>query len=118
MAEFSEEETPRMLSSDLLGIRMNENEKVKHFNERFISLLNRIPINLAEEVQIEYYTSALPPNIAMFVKTQRKLNLADNFAEAIQVEKDLETMSSCMGDEKDEVFDRIRFEEGNLTITR
>ena len=40
----------------------------------------------------------------MFVKTQRKLTLVDNFAEAIQVEKDYETMSSCLGNKKDEVL--------------
>ena len=104
MAEFSVEETPGILSLDLLGIRMNENEKVKDFNERFMSLLNGIPIKPAETVQIEHYVSALPPNIAMFVKTQRKLTLVDNFAEAIQVEKDYETMSNCLGNEKDEVL--------------
>ena len=83
---------------------MNENEKVKDFNERFMSLLNGIPIKPTETVQIEHYVSALPPNIAMFVKTQRKLTLVDNFAEAIQVEKDYEIMSSCLGNEKDEVL--------------
>jgi hypothetical protein len=51
---------------------MNENEKFKHFNERFISFLNRIPIKPAKAIQIEYYISSLPPNLAMFVKTQRK----------------------------------------------
>ena len=68
MAEFSDEETPRILSSELLRIRINENEKVKDFNERFITLLNRIPIKHVEAVQIEYYTSTLSPNISMFVK--------------------------------------------------
>jgi hypothetical protein len=104
VAEFSVEETPGILPLDLLGIRMNENEKVKYFNERFMSLLNGIPIKPIEIVQIEHYVSALPPNIAMFVKTQRKLTLVANFAEAIQVEKDCETMSSCLGNEKDEVL--------------
>ena len=104
MVEFSDEETPRILSLELLGIRMNENEKFRDFNERFISLLNKIPIKLAEADQIEYYTSALPPNIAMFVKTQRKLTLVDNFAEAIQVEKDFETMSSFLGEEENEIL--------------
>ena len=104
MVEFSDEETPRILSLELSGIRMNENEKVKDFNERFISLLNGIPIKPVEVVQIEYYTYALLPNIAMFVKNQEKLTLVDNFVEAIQVEKDLETMSSCMGEEEDEVL--------------
>ena len=58
MAQFSDEETPGILSLELLGIRMDENEKVKDFNQRFITLLNRIPINLYEAVQIEYYTSS------------------------------------------------------------
>jgi hypothetical protein len=104
MEEFSDEETPRILSLELLGIRMNENENIKDFNEIFIFLLNRIPINLAKVVHIEYYTSSLPPNIAMFVKNQEKLTLVDNFAEAIQVENDLETMSSCLGEEEDEIL--------------
>ena len=107
MAQFSEKETSGILFLELLGIRMDENEKDKDFNQRFITLLNRIPINLAEAVQIEYCTFALPPNIAMFVKTQRKLTLVDNFAEAIQVEKDYEIMSSCLGDEEEEDMERI-----------
>ena len=37
----------------------------------------------------------------MFVKNQEKLTLVDNFAKAIQVEKDFETMSSCLGEEED-----------------
>jgi hypothetical protein len=96
MAEFSDEETPRILSLQILGIRMNENEKVKYFNERFFYLLNGIPIKPVKEVHIEYYTSVLPPNIAMFVKNQEKLTLVDNFAKVIQVEKDVETISSCL----------------------
>ena len=99
MAEFSDEEKPRILSLDLLGKQMNENEKVKDFNEIFISLLNRIPIKFVKAIQIEYYIFALPPNIVMFVKTQKKRTLVDNFVEAIQVEKDFETMSSCLGKE-------------------
>ena len=50
MAEFSDEETPVILSLELLGIIMDDNEKVKDFNERFIFLLNRKPIKHAEAV--------------------------------------------------------------------
>ena len=53
MAEFSNEESPKIFPLELLGIRMNEKEKVKDFNERFISLLNKIPIKPAEAVRIE-----------------------------------------------------------------
>ena len=50
MAEFSNEESPKILPLELLGIRMNENEKVKDFNERFVSLLNRITIKPVEAI--------------------------------------------------------------------
>ena len=50
MVEFSDEETPRILSLELLGIRMDDNEKVKDFNQRFITLLNRIPIEATEAI--------------------------------------------------------------------
>ena len=69
-----------------------------------MSLLNGIPIKPVETIQIEHYVFALPPNIAMFVKTQKKLTLVHNFPKIIQVEKDYETMSSCLGNEKDEVL--------------
>ena len=55
MAEFSVEETLGILPLDLLGIRMNENEKVKDFNERVMSLLNGIPMKPTETIQIEHY---------------------------------------------------------------
>ena len=100
MTQFSDEEIPRILSLELVGIRMNENEKVKHFNERLISLLNRIPIKPAKEVHIEYYTFALSPNIAIFVKNQEILTLVENFEEAIKVEKYLAYISSHLGNEE------------------
>ena len=104
MAQFSDEETSGILFLEILGIRMNEKEKVKYFNQIFITLLNRISINPTKEFHIEYYTSTLPPNIAMFVKNQEKVTLVDNFAKAIQVEKDWEALSSFMVKEEDEVL--------------
>jgi hypothetical protein len=102
MEQFSDEETSGILFLELLGIRMNEEDKFKYFNQRFITLLNRIHINPTEVVHIEYYTSALPPNIAMFVKNQEKQTLVDNFVEVIKVEKDLEAISNYLGDEENE----------------
>ena len=40
----------------------------------------------------------------MFVKNQQKLTLMDNFIEDIKFEKDLEALSSCLGDEEDGVL--------------
>ena len=74
-------------------LRINKNEKVKEFNQRFIILLNRIPDKPTKVVQIEYYTFTLMPPVAMFVKRKEIRNLAENFLEAIKVEKDLATIS-------------------------
>ena len=52
MAEFSNEESPKILPLELLGIRMNENEKVKDFNERFISLFNKPLSSLLKQFKL------------------------------------------------------------------
>ena len=85
MARFINEEKSRILFLEILGLRINKKEKVKHFNQIFITLLNRIPDNPTEEVQIEFYTIALLPPIAMFVKNKEKKTLEDNFVEVINV---------------------------------
>ena len=71
-------------------------------NQRFITLLNKIPDKPVEAVQIEYYTSTLPPLVAMFVKRKEIRTLAENFLEAIKVEKDLATISTHQGNEESE----------------
>ena len=81
---------------------MNEKEKVKDFNQRFMTVLNRILIKPTEVVQIEFYNVTLPPPIGMFVKNQDIQTLEDNFAEAIQVEKDLVKIYNYLGDEENE----------------
>ena len=70
---------------------MEPKEKVKYFNQHFLILRNRIPATSrpTEDVTIEFYTSALPGKIAMFVRQKAKLTLAENFEEAIKVEKDV-----------------------------
>ena len=85
---------------ELSRIRFDKKDKVKDFNQRFINLLNRIPENLVESIQVEFYIAALPPPIAMFVKEREKRTLAENFLEAIKVEKDLASISSHQGNEE------------------
>ena len=55
-----------------------------------------------EVVQIEYYTVALPLPVSMFVKRKEIRTLADNFLEAIKVEKDLASISAHQGNEESE----------------
>ena len=74
---------------ELATLKIKENEKVKEFNQRFITFLNKIPDKLPEEIQVEYYTASLPLTIAMFVKRKEMRSLEEKFEEAIQIEKDL-----------------------------
>ena len=68
--KFGEDKTLVTLVLELSRIKMNPKEKIKEFNQRFLTLRNKIPIAVrpAEAVTLEFYTSALPLSVAMFVK--------------------------------------------------
>jgi hypothetical protein len=51
---------------------------VKEFNQRFITLLNKIPDKPPKAVQIEYYIASLPLPVAMFVKRKEIRTLEVN----------------------------------------
>jgi hypothetical protein len=87
---------------ELSRLRINRNEKVKEFNKIFITLLNRIPNKPVAVVKIEYYNVALPLPVAMFVKKKEIRTLAENFEEAIKVEKSLASISIHQGNEESE----------------
>lgn len=94
MTQFRDEKTLGILFLVISRININKKERIKDFNYRFITLLKNIPNNLIEVVQIKFYTTALPPPIAMFVKRENKQTLAENLEEAIKFEKDLGSISN------------------------
>ena len=69
---------------------MESKERIKDFNQRFLTLKNKIPVasQPPEDIIIENYTSALPKYSGMFVKRAGKTTLVETFEEAIKVEKD------------------------------
>ena len=89
MNKFGYDKTPTVLVLELSRICMETKKKVKDFNQRFLTLRNRIPATSrpAEDVTIEFYTSALPVSMAMFVRRAAKPTLTETFDEAIKVEK-------------------------------
>ena len=74
---------------------MEKREKVLDFNHRFAHHLNNFnaAIMLAEETLIEYYSSTLSPEIAMFVKRSVKPSLLETYEEAKKVEEELKSIS-------------------------
>lgn len=86
-----------MLLKELGSIKMEQKEKVKHFNH----ILNKfIAWNKPHDsIKIDYYTSALPTNIVQFVKRVVKPTLLENFQEAIDVDKELCAIGVIVHDE-------------------
>jgi hypothetical protein len=96
-----EYKTPTTLVPDLLRIKMEAKEKIKYFNQRFLTLMKIIPqaSNPGEDVSIEFYTSALPVSITMFVNYAEKISLEEFFKESIKVEKAMLILKGNPGDE-------------------
>ena len=81
---------------------MDGKEKVKDFNQCFINLRNKIPVESrpTKGVVTKFYTSALLQTMAMFVKQAQNTTFQGNFAEAIRVKKDLSSLKVNQGDDK------------------
>ena len=98
--QFGDDRTSGMLVLEISRMRCYKKDKIKDFNQRFINLLNYIPEKPAKSIQVKFYTTSLPPSIAMFVKARQKRTLAENFIKALQVEKDIASISSSQGNEE------------------
>ena len=79
------------LINALSNLKSESKEPIKDFNSQFNKLLNKIPTTFkpCEEVRSEWYISALPSNIAIFIDRFAKPTLAENMKEAIVVEKNI-----------------------------
>jgi hypothetical protein len=86
--KFVEETTTGALMVELFATTMSSKERVKEFNQRFITILNKFQPKAkpTQELQIKVYSNALPTSISMFVKRAAKLTLAENFEEAKMIE--------------------------------
>jgi hypothetical protein len=71
------------------SLKMNPKEKVKDFNQRFLTLKNQILTDSmpAESLIVAYYTKALHNNIEIWVKRSKKSILLEDFEEASQIKK-------------------------------
>ena len=86
--KFAEETTTWDLMVELFFSTMSSKEKVKYFNQWFITILRKFQPKATptQEMQIEVYVNALLTSISMFVKRDAKTTLAKNFEEAKTIE--------------------------------
>jgi len=101
LEKFVDDKTSSMLLKELGNLKMEQKEKVKYFNHRFNRILNNLPAKTKpyDSITIDYYASALPTNIAQFVKRTMKQNLTKNYEYAIIVGKELSAIGVITGDE-------------------
>jgi ribonuclease HI len=105
LEKFRDGKPPEVLVMDLSNLKMNAKEKVKDFNQRFLTLKNRIPADSmpAESLVIAYYTKALHQSIAIWVKRSKKATLLEAFEEATQIEKDILSLKDSSSNETETI---------------
>jgi len=89
LTKYGDDRSLATLINDLSNLRIEHREPIKEFNARFNKLLNKIPMDSkpSEKIRSEWYITALPANIAIFVDRAGKPTLAENMKEALAVEK-------------------------------
>jgi len=74
LVKFGDDKSTATLINDLSNLKAQAKEPIKDFNLRFNKILNKIPTasQPSEEVRCEWYITALPSNIAIFVDRKIK----------------------------------------------
>jgi hypothetical protein len=101
LEKFEDDKSPEVLVMELSSLKMNPKEKIKDFNQRFVTLKNRIPTDSmpTENLIITYYTKALHQNITIWVKRYKKATLLEAFEEASQIEKNILSLKDNISNE-------------------
>jgi hypothetical protein len=101
LEKFGDDKSPEVLVMEISSLRMNPKEKIKYFNQRFLTLKNRIPTDSmpAENLIIAYYMKDLHQSIAIWVKRSKKYTLLEAFEEAIHIEKDILSLKDTTSNE-------------------
>jgi hypothetical protein len=83
------------------SLKMNPKEKSERFNQRFLTLKNKIPTDsmLAGSLIVPYYAKSFHNNIAIWVKRYKKNTLLEGFEEASQIEKDILSLKDSLSSE-------------------
>ena len=83
-SKYAAQKTHASLMKGLGALEKERKEKVHNFTQRFSAYLKNFSATdkPSDKVLIEYYTSALGPDLAIFAKSQVNPTLAKNYEEA------------------------------------
>ena len=92
--KYSTQKTHASLMKGLGLLRKEKDEKVHHFTQRFSTYLKNLSETdrPSDKVLIDYYTSALGPELAMFAKMKTKPTLVETYEEEERVEVERESI--------------------------
>ena len=81
-----------------------EMPKEKYFNQCFATILNKFPPNMSldDSITIDYYTRALPRDIAVFMKCEARATLAENYTTSLVFERDMLSIGAINDDGHDD----------------
>ena len=97
-SKYATQKTHATLMKGLGALKKERKEKVHNFTQRFSAYLKNLYATdkPSDKVPIEYYTSALGPDLAMFVKSQAKPTLSETYEEAERVEAEKESIEDYL----------------------
>ena len=92
-SKYAVQKTHVALMKGLCALKKERKEKVHDFTQRFVAYLKRFTAanKPSDNALIEYYTSALGPNLAMFSKRSVRPTLVETYEEAEKVEAEMES---------------------------
>ena len=93
-SKYEIQKTHAALMKGLIALKKEKKEKVHNFTQRFASYLNNfsVPDKPSGHALIEYYTSALSLDLAMFAKRSVRPTLVETYEEAEKVEVEMESI--------------------------
>ena len=97
-SKYATQKTHAALMKGLCALKKERKEKVHSFTQRFAAYLKNFSEadKPSDKVLIEYYTSALGPELAMFTKMKAKPTLAETYEQAERVEAERETIKDYL----------------------
>ena len=92
----------------LCALKKESKEKVHRFTQRFAAYLKIFSVTdkPSDKVLIEYYTSSLGPDLAMFAKMKAKPMLAETYEEVERVEVEKESIEDYPEQSREKNFGR------------
>ena len=104
--KYAAQKTHAALMKGLCTLKKERKEKVHSFTQRFATYLKNFSATdkPSDKVLIEYYTSALGPDLAMFAKMKSKPTLSETCEENEMVEAEKESIEDYPEQSREKTF--------------